>query len=396
FLTAYALAAASDWLQGAYLYALYRDEHHVKPAVIPLLFATGFVASAVSGAFIGSWADRYGRKRACMGFCAVYALSCFFTTTTTSIAPWFGGVGLAGLVLGRVLGGVGTGLLFCAFDSWFVGDLRVQGLGDGEEEEMGRVFGMMSSLNSLVAIVCGVASEAIVGLTGTRKAPFWAAIGVLGLAAVVIAASWEENYGQKGGEQAGKKKDNTAKNKLWTILSNPRVLALGAASTVFEGSMYLFVFFWTPALKSVHSSQGELPYGIIFSSFMAATLASSLAFNMITEWRLIDHSSLLVAIMGTSAVCFLLSSSPLSEQSAFWVFCFFEAAVGMYWPCMGFLKGKLIEDGVRAQVYAMLRIPLNIFVVVSLLFTGGGDTYGRVFLVCSTLLLASTGTLWAL
>jgi hypothetical protein len=63
---------------------------------------------------------------------------------------------------------------------------------------------------------------------------------------------------------------------------------------------------------------------------------------------------------------------------------------------MGFLKGKLIEDGVRAQVYAMLRIPLNIFVVVSLLFTGGGDTYGRVFLVCSTLLLASTGTLWAL
>jgi MFS family permease len=216
FLTAYALAAASDWLQGAYLYALYRDEHRVKPAVIPWLFATGFVASAVSGAFIGSWADRYGRKRACLGFCAVYALSCFFTTTTTSIAPWFGGVGLAGLVLGRVLGGVGTGLLFCAFDSWFVGDLRVQvqslsagmarggkgervdggaggageGLRDGEEEEMGRVFGMMSSLNSLVAIVCGVASEAIVGLTGTRKAPFWAAIGVLGLAAVVIAASW--------------------------------------------------------------------------------------------------------------------------------------------------------------------------------------------------------------
>lgn len=160
--------------------------------------------------------------------------------------------------------------------------------------------------------------------------------------------------------------------------------------------MYLFVFFWAPALKSVQSSQGDLPYGVIFSSFMAATLASSLAFKIITEKRLMGHVSLLVAILGASAVCFFLSVNPRSEQSAFWVFCLFEAAVGMYWPCMGFLKGRLIDDGVRAQVYGMLRIPLNVFVVVSLLFTGDSNSYGKVFTVCSTLLLGSAGALWAM
>lgn len=186
------------------------------------------------------------------------------------------------------------------------------------------------------------------------------------------------------------------RSRTWTVLSNPQVLALGAASTVFEGSMYLFVFLWAPALKSAQSSQVDLPYGVIFASFMAATLASSLAFNIITSRQLMRHTSLLVAILGVSAVCFFLSAAPKSEQSAFWVFCLFEAAVGMYWPCMGYLKGKVVEDAVRAHVYGLLRVPLNVFVVACLLFTGDGDAYGNVFLACSSLLVASSGVVWVM
>ncbi|KAG7286188.1 hypothetical protein NEMBOFW57_008494 [Staphylotrichum longicolle] len=359
FLVAYTLAMTSDWLQGPF-------QHHLPPSLIPRLFTAGFLASALSSAPLGRWADRHGRKRACLAFCAVYALSCLLTTG--AVVP---GLGVAGLVAGRVLGGVGTGVLFVGFESWVVGEFsRVKkmerrrgedgkGGGEGGEvgEEMGRVFGVMSGLNSAAAI--------------------------------------DENYG----EAAQPKKDEKGgqhQNRAWSVLSNPRILALGAASTVFEGSMYLFVFFWAPVLKSVQSSAGELPYGVIFASFMAATLASSLVFNFVTERRLIKHTTLLVAILGISAACFILSAKPQSEQSAFWVFCLFEAAVGMYWPCMGFLKGRLIEDGVRAQVYGLLRIPLNIFVVVSLLFTRDSDAFGRVFPVCASLLLASSGAVWAL
>lgn len=90
-----------------------------------------------------------------------------------------------------------------------------------------------------------------------------------------------------------------------------------------------------------------------------------------------------------------MSANPHSEQSAFWVFCLFEAAVGAYWPCMGYLKGRLIDDKACAQVYAMLRIPLNVFVVVSLLqVTRRTGTFGMVFSVCGTLLLASSGAVW--
>lgn len=162
FLLAYTLATASDWLQGAHLSPLYRDTHKVPPTLVPLLFMTGFLASAVSGYFVGRWADLCGRRRACLGFCAVYFGACLLTA---GVIPGLegGGLGLGSLVLGRVLGGVGTGLLFVGFESWVVGYLRGgdgDGDGDGDGgEELGRVFGVMSGLNSVAAVVCGVGSE---------------------------------------------------------------------------------------------------------------------------------------------------------------------------------------------------------------------------------------------
>jgi hypothetical protein len=162
---------------------------------------------------------------------------------------------------------------------------------------------------------------------------------------------------------------------------------------MFEGSMYLFVFFWTPALKSAQTTTSPLPYGLIFASFMASALAASLAFNRITEWQAVRYSTLLAAILATANFCFFFSIHPKSEQSTFWIFCLFEATVGMYWPCTGYLKGKLIDDGVRAQVYSILRIPLNLFVVVVLLYTGDGEASSSVFSLCSKLLLVSCSAL---
>ncbi len=188
-------------------------------------------------------------------------------------------------------------------------------------------------------------------------------------------------------------------------------MVLGLASTLFEGSMYLFVFFWTPALKDVvssavssstsSSSPPSLPYGIIFACFMAAAMAATLAFNIVTsQLRLVRYATLLLGLLGVAELVFYSlssssSSSPakpapkaLSEQTVFWLFCLFEASVGTYWPCMGYLKGQLVPDGARAQVYALLRVPLNVFVVAALLLTRDGE-YGSVFRWCATLLMVA-------
>lgn len=365
--------------------------------MVSTLFTTGFLSGAVSAYATGTLADRHGRRLACQVFCAAYALSCALTCVPS----------LPLLFAGRVLGGVGTSLLFSVFESWMVTDFRARGLGD-KGGDLSRTFGVMSTLNSVVAIASGVFSEWVVTVSGTRKAPFAAAVALLAVAFWVISTRWEENYGdsaKKPKTDGVKEEDGAPRPKLWDMLKDPRIVCLGLSSTMFEGSMYLFVFMWGPALQSAHAyesaassgaSGAGLPYGIIFASFMASVLAASLLFNIAMDNKLLKYTYLLGGILAVADVAFYLLEQPRPEQLTFWIFCLFEACVGMYWPCMGYLKGQLIDDGVRAQLYGILRVPLNVFVVVSLYFTGDGDSYAKVFAVCSRLLLLAIGALYAM
>ncbi|EPE04840.1 major facilitator superfamily domain-containing protein [Ophiostoma piceae UAMH 11346] len=406
FLAVYALVMAADWLQGPFLYSLYTEEHGVAPGHVPMLFATGFVAGGVSASFVGSAADRHGRKLACLVFCAAYAASCVLTIASGSLPV---------LLAGRVLGGISTSLLFSVFESWMVTDFwerekyetsptgefseeavekkYTKEMADAASARLSHTFGRMGTVNSLAAIASGVFSEWVVAVSGTRKAPFVASAALLAAAFWLISTKWDENYGEPDEKEDG--------GGVMPVLSDPRVLVLGLASTLFEGSMYLFVFFWTPALKdaaqlasSSSSAPTDLPYGIIFASFMAAAMAATLTFNIVTaQLRLVRCVTLLLGLLGAAEVVFTLLSSTtalasLTEQHIFWLFCLFEGCVGTYWPCMGYLKGQVVPDGARAQVYALLRVPLNIFVVAALLLTHDGE-YFKVFGVCSTLLLGA-------
>lgn len=40
---------------------------------------------------------------------------------------------------------------------------------------------------------------------------------------------------------------------------------------------------------------------------------------------------------------------------------------------MAYQKGRIVDDGVRAKVYGILRIPLNCFVVIALSLTQEGE-----------------------
>ncbi|KAK7716379.1 hypothetical protein SLS64_003533 [Diaporthe eres] len=389
---------ASQWpFLGPFLYSLYKEEHGVSSGMVSTLFTTGFLSGAVSAYATGTLADRHGRRLACLVFCAAYALSCALTMVPS----------LPLLFAGRVLGGVGTSLLFSVFESWMVTDFHARGLGE-KGGDLSRTFGVMSTLNSVVAIASGVFSEWVVGFSGTRKAPFAAAVALLAVAFWVISTRWEENYGDSAKDKKPKaddrKEEAAPRPKLWEMLKDPRIVCLGLSSTMFEGSMYLFVFMWGPALQSARAYESAaasgagagLPYGIIFASFMASVLAASLLFNIAMDNKLLKYTYLLGGILAVADLVFYLLEQPRSEQLTFWLFCLFEACVGMYWPCMGYLKGQLIDDGVRAQLYGILRVPLNVFVVVSLYFTGDGDSYAKVFAVCSRLLLLSIGALYAM
>ena len=133
--------------------------------------------------------------------------------------------------------------------------------------------------------------------------------------------------------------------------------------------MYLFIFFWTAALKSAQAQKGVtdgLPLGLIFSCFMCMMMLGSRLFSAYMpsqDSKTAPH--MLLILTATASSCLFLSILSTSERLTFWAFCLFECCIGVYFPTMAVLKGKIVEDGVRGKVYGMLRLPLNVFVVVT-------------------------------
>ena len=76
------------------------------------LFVAGYVSSGVFGLLVGAAADRWGRRRSCCAFGLLYV--------TASLLIQVNHFGV--LLLGRVLSGIATSLLFSVFDSWMVAE----------------------------------------------------------------------------------------------------------------------------------------------------------------------------------------------------------------------------------------------------------------------------------
>merc|ERR1719421_347063 len=126
----------SDWLQGPYVYALY-ESYGFTQGDNAILFVFGFGSAAAFGTFIGGMADQMGRRKFALIYCAVYFLSC--------ASKHFNDFRV--LIVGRLLGGVATSLLFSVFESWMVASHFKQGFNG---DQLGDTFTKAYFGNSIV------------------------------------------------------------------------------------------------------------------------------------------------------------------------------------------------------------------------------------------------------
>ncbi|KAH6665715.1 hypothetical protein B0J14DRAFT_660414 [Halenospora varia] len=385
FLPIYLLVNGADWLQGPYIYPLYKDEKGLAEEVVAALFMTGFLAGAVSASFTGKLADRYGRRLACLAFCVIYSLSCL-TLLTNDIAILF---------VGRMLGGISATLMYSVFESWMVTEYNFL-FPDEPGSTLSSVFSIMTTLNSVVAILAGIVAEWVTDLTGTEKAPFMTSVGCLVLAFLAITNHWGENYGESAKSHILDMENNVPppKSTFKLFLKDKRLLALGITSCFFEGSMFIFIFFKFPALKFSHKlsgAQDDLPFGLIFAILMCSMMFGSMLYNyIITHHTTVTPTRLLICMLTVASSSFFIPVLFRDERVTFWCFCVFEICCGIYFPLMAYQKGKIIDDSVRANVYGLMRVPLNIFVVVVLSTTREGTQHrDLVFTACSALLLTA-------
>jgi len=145
--------------------------------------------------------------------------------------------------------------------------------------------------------------------------------------------------------------------------------------------MYLWIFFKFPALKLSHQLSGkgiDLPFGLIFAELMCAMMLGSIFFTYYSSlapgrW-VVSSSTLLMMTLSVASFCFIVPVIFHQEAITFWCFCIFEICCGIYFPSMGQLREKIVDDGVRARITGILRVPLNAFVVIGLMATKDGKS----------------------
>jgi len=281
-------------------------------------------------------------------------------------------------MLGRLLGGIATSLLFSIFEAWLIRSHADANL----KQYLGKSFSWAMFGNSVVAISAGLVAnkaasqfemiEVRQGLVyaGGYLNPFDIALAALVLCGFFAATLWEENYGEsdEAGEDGEPRKAakwyDGLRNAFVTTMRSQDIYLAGAISSLFEGSMYIFVFMWTPALTSKADSS-ELPFGIIFSTFMVCCMAGSSLFSIQIEKMKTEQLAVCVFAVAAGAMAMVALSSSITLR--FLAMNLFEITVGCYFPVMGILKGSIVPESKRAAIYNLFRIPLNFIVLFSLL-----------------------------
>lgn len=371
YLIVYSLMLAADWLQGPVVYILYKHYGFTHKEIGKLYFA-GFAASCVGGVLVGPLVDGLGRKNGALAYMILYIASCLtkhFNDYST-------------LIMGRILGGLATSLLFSTFDAWYIAEHTRRRL---PESLISDTLSSVTTMNSAIAIISGLVAQLAINSTdeviligdariGYYTAPFDVAIICLAAGGILASVMWGENWGNR---QAG----CAAISDAWLFLvNNPSVMALGVIQGLFEGAMYCFVFIWTPALGD------EAPHGVVFATFMVACALGSHVFKVMDN----PFVSLNVAcILGTLSL-----SNQFFSITDHWIryfgFILFEITCGIYFPSIGTLKSQHVSEQYRATIYNIFRVPMNLIVTVVLI--GEYDVETTIMICLILLFSASTLT----
>ena len=423
YVVGYLLMMAGDWLQGPYVYDLYRS-YGFSQADIARLFVAGFGSSAVLGSAVAGMADVWGAKRLTLLYAVLYVASCL-TKHSHSYDV---------LLAGRLLGGVATSILFSALEAWLVTTVnhskrqasytRVGGEENGAHPPhspqlsraasaaqlsshtwLATTFSQAAQGNSFVAIGAGLLGEAA-NAVGGPVAPFDAAIVFLTAGAAFVAYAWADDRTLRHDARSARSSPRAASRDdasvVWRVLvdgyasllstlrswltvcvvvaRSPRLLCVCVIQTAFESSMYIFVFLWSPALQrpidAAHADPlhadpavpAKLYHGWVFASFMLCTWCGSFLFEYAVQRcaAQVERMGVVVMLLACTALACVSQVSELYPRLA--LLSLFELAVGLFWPYIAAMRERyIVDDDTRGTTMSLFRIPLNLIVVQALL-----------------------------
>jgi len=388
YLPVFYLFRMSFWMSGPYFYQAYHSKNlrhfdgttsQATSEFVARVSLVGYLAIVLLGPMVGRLIDRYSRKTATICTGAMYALGSLSVFSDLTII----------LYLGRAMASIASSRLTSSPEAWLIQEyLEIQKKEKAANKEtkddgLSETFGLAYGGDAVVAILAGQTASVAASKVGHPTGPFLVSPLVVAIALMTTAYFWVENKESPEaskndcdgcGDETNKKEDLPTGDcsmggGVIEIFSDPKILLVGLVQSLFEGSMYIFVLVWPPALSSIiRNSFGEkaaTPFGTIFSCFMACCLLGSVLFGQLQK-KSVCVKNIMAGILLISTASFSWSASAIQAQSLFGIiasFFAFEACVGMYFPSIGIIRSELLPEHHRCAIMSLFAVPLNILVV---------------------------------
>lgn len=363
-------ALFADWLNAPYVYKLFSHYGFLEDQ-IAIIYVCGLVSALFFGTAAGYLIHTFNERKVALVASGAYALACFLKLSSN----------YSTLIISRILSGAATTLLFSSHEAWYArSHLEVH---DFPKEWIELTSTKAAFASSFMAALAGILAYCMTELYGFGPvAPSLTAVPFLAACALLMRSKWN-SYGHQSLDTQGLiEHPNPPASKpagssprftkmccegLQNIFRNPDLLIVGCVQSLFESVLSIFVFLWTPVLD--HHNP---PLGIVFASFMFATLCGGIAYKIWTSVLKAPVALLLTAATGVASVAILgcvLSTSPTNEFPIVSYLCFliFEFSAGAYFPSMSEMKRLVKPELQNSAVTAWFRVPLNLFACFGLI-----------------------------
>jgi uncharacterized membrane protein len=337
YLVIYSILVLSDGFRGPFLWPIYKS-YGINDQKIYLLYAITFFSSALFSSSSGHMADKWSKSYTLAIACIIDGISC--------VARFSSDFNI--LIAGHVLSGISYCTLFPILESWMIEKHEKAGYSDLQLQD---TLAATSWLFGFVEIACGLGANFISSYYDYSSLLYCSAFFML------ISFKMILDY-----DSPEKKTRNQRKKDVKIATANNSTLAVIALTQFgFETLLTVFISLWAPALgNAAKATNTDVPFGYIFSFFMVSVMIGSKIYSFLSE-RLSDVaiSSILFGISFLSMIASGLfhDSVPILVLS----FNIFEIAFGIYMPCQGSIRSKLLPPDRRTYLMSLLKVPTYFF-----------------------------------
>ena len=276
------------------------------------------------------------RKDKCVISALLYSISMF--------SMLFGGTSqhYEMLLMGRIVYGCASSLHHISFESYALHQHTTLGFPD---DWLQQTFSYLTHCMALMAAASGVVGQTASNLYGGSSGgkdvgcPILCCVLFL-VTAIYIAVTWEKDTTHAPRFMLSSFLSNLS-NTFSAVRSNRQMLMLVSISSLCESSITIFNYYWAPWMAALLIAEGEdhkLPYEIVFSSFIVASMLGNYLFQMLSApspaagGATPNMGGLFQGILMGSSVSYFLGSVFLTPILAFAISISIQLCMGGYWP----------------------------------------------------------------